>query len=79
MDKQPSKSSRRRPNFPLDFKINLVEQSLQLGVSIAQLARANGINDNLLFDWRQLYRQGKFGVQPKVSPVGPPFTSSQGH
>lgn len=72
MDKQPSTSSRRRPNFPLEFKISLVEQSLQPGVSIAQLARANGINDNLLFNWRQLYRQGKFGVQPKVGPVETP-------
>ncbi len=66
MKQPPAKPSRRRPNFPLDFKINLVEQALQPGVSIAKLARDNGINDNLLFNWRQLYRQGKFGVQPKL-------------
>ncbi len=66
MKQPPKKPSRRRPNFPLDFKINLVEQALQPGVSIAKLARDNGINDNLLFNWRQLYRQGKFGVQPKL-------------
>ncbi|WP_413725061.1 transposase [Sodalis sp. RH16] len=46
MDKQPSTSSRHRLNFPLKFKISFVEQSLKPGVSIAQLARANGINDN---------------------------------
>jgi len=53
-------------NRPLDFKINLVEPALQPGVSIAKLAREHGINDNLLFNWRQRYRQGKIGVQPKI-------------
>lgn len=66
MKQTPPKPSRRRPNFPLDFNIKLVEQALQPGVSIAKLARDNGINDHLLFNWRQLYRQGKFGVQPKI-------------
>ncbi len=69
MKQLPPKPSRRRPNFPLDFKINLVELALQPGVSIAKLARDNGINDNLLFNWRQLYRQGKFGVQPKTPAI----------
>ncbi|MFT4465927.1 MAG: transposase [Sodalis sp. (in: enterobacteria)] len=66
MKQTPPKPSRPRPNFPLDFKIKLVEQALQSGVSIAKLARDNGINDNLLFNWCQLYCQGKFGVQPKI-------------
>ncbi|EFA3385346.1 TPA: IS66-like element accessory protein TnpA, partial [Escherichia coli] len=39
----------RRPNFPYEFKIALVEQSLQPGACVAQIARENGINDNLLF------------------------------
>ncbi|MFT4465647.1 MAG: transposase [Sodalis sp. (in: enterobacteria)] len=46
MKQTPPKPSRRRLNFPLDFKIKLVEQALQPGVSIAKLARDNGINDN---------------------------------
>ncbi|MDO2558026.1 transposase, partial [Escherichia coli] len=41
----------RRPNFPYEFKIALVEQSLQPGACVAQIARENGINDNLLFNW----------------------------
>ncbi len=48
----------RRPNFPRAFKIALVEKSLQPGTNVAQLARENGINDNLLFNWRCLYRKG---------------------
>lgn len=31
---------------------------MQPGVSVAQLARENNINDNLLFNWRRLYQQG---------------------
>ncbi len=52
----------RRPNFPYEFKIALVEQSLQPGACVAQIARENGINDNLLFNWRHLWRNG--GLQP---------------
>ncbi|MFD0352115.1 transposase [Kitasatospora aburaviensis] len=36
----------------------MVEQSMQPGVSVAQLARENNINDNLLFNWRRLYQRG---------------------
>nr|WP_254892974.1 IS66-like element accessory protein TnpA [Shigella flexneri] len=46
------KKTSRRPNFPYEFKIALVEQSLQPGACVAQIARENGINDNLLFNWR---------------------------
>ncbi|QNJ37027.1 transposase [Xenorhabdus nematophila] len=47
-----------RPNFPLAFKISLAEKSLQPGANVAQLAREHGINDNLLFNWRHLYKRG---------------------
>ncbi|EIZ2110531.1 transposase [Salmonella enterica] len=39
----------------MDFKLELVEKSYQPGVCVAQLAREHGINDNLLFTWRQRY------------------------
>lgn len=55
----PSKPKRRgrRSNFPLAFKLSLVEQSMQPGVSTAGLAREHGINDNLLFNWSNLYKR----------------------
>lgn len=62
----------RRPNFPRDFKIALVAQSMQSGVSVAQLARENNINDNLLFNWRRLYQQGLLAARseaPAMLPV----------
>jgi len=66
----PSKPKRRgrRPNFPLAFKLSLVEQSMQPGVSTARLAREHGINDNLLFNWRNLYKQGRLGATIPAEP-----------
>jgi len=62
----------RRPNFPRDFKIALVAQSMQPGVSVAQLARENNINDNLLFNRRRRYQQELSGTPastPALIPV----------
>lgn len=45
---------------------------MQPGVSVAQLARENDINDNLLFNWRRLYQQGLLGASagmPALLPV----------
>ena len=36
-----------------------VELSHRPEISVAQLAREHGINDNLLFKWRQYWREGK--------------------
>ncbi|EAR6709741.1 transposase [Salmonella enterica] len=59
----------RRPNFPYEFKISLVEQSLQPGACVAQIARENGINDNLLFNWRHQYRKGALLPSGKNTPA----------
>jgi len=66
-----SKRHHRRPNFPLDFKLKLVEASFAPGVSVAQLARENNLNDNVLFNWRNQYRQGKFGPISPAAAVLP--------
>lgn len=47
---------RKRASYSMSFKIDLVQQSLLPGASVARLARQHGINDNLLFTWRQRYR-----------------------
>ncbi|EFC8082682.1 transposase, partial [Escherichia coli] len=52
----------RRNRFSPEFKWRLVQQTLLPGASVAQIARENGINDNLLFNWRHLWRNG--GLQP---------------
>ncbi|PWV83427.1 IS66-like element accessory protein TnpA [Pantoea ananatis] len=49
---------KRRPDWPLEFKIRMAELSLQPDACVAQLAREHGVNDNLVFNWRNLHRQG---------------------
>lgn len=50
---------KKSPNYPVEFKIKMVELSHRPEFSVAQLAREHGINDNLLFKWRQYWREGK--------------------
>lgn len=55
-----SKAVRRkkRPNFKLEFKIQLARRSLEPGVSVSMLAQENDINVNMLFKWRRQLREG---------------------
>ena len=60
---QPVKAEKpRRNRFSPEFKWRLVQQTLLPGACVAQIARKNGINDNLLFNWQHLWRNG--GLQP---------------
>ena len=51
----------------------IVEQALEPGASVARVARAHGLNANVVFNWRRLYSEGKLAVetaQPmKLLPV----------
>jgi transposase len=42
-------------------KRSIVEQTMQPGVRVAEIARQHGINDNLIFNWRRLYLAGRLG------------------
>jgi transposase len=50
-----------------------VEQTLEPGASVAGVARAHGLNANVVFHWRRLYGEGKLAVEPaqamKLLPV----------
>lgn len=69
MKSSPAVRQPRHSNYPLEFKLDLVERSYQPGISVAQLARENGINDNLLFKWRQFWREGKLRPPDKRQPL----------
>lgn len=56
---------RARTSYTMEFKLQLVEKSVQPGACVAQLAREHGINDNLLFTWRQRYRQNRQNVEDR--------------
>jgi transposase len=42
----------------LEERRQIVEEALVPGVSVSAVARAHGVNANLLFHWRKLYRAG---------------------
>ena len=61
------------PNYSPEFKQQLVAASCKPGISISKLALENGINANLLFKWRQQWREGKLllpsAENPQLLPV----------
>jgi transposase len=48
-------------------KRQIVEETLATGVSVAVVARAHGVNANLVFHWRKLYHAGLLGDRAATS------------
>jgi transposase len=69
------KVSKRRANFPVEFKTKLAAQACEPGVSVSKLALEHGINTNMLFRWRRQYRSGELSLpvvrngEPALLPV----------
>lgn len=53
-------------NHPLEFKRRLAEAACVPGVSVSKLALEHGLNVNMVFRWRRLYRAGHFDA-PEVT------------
>jgi len=47
-----------RTSYSRVFKVSLVKQALQPDAVVARIAREHGINDNLLFRWKNQYENG---------------------
>ena len=62
------------PNYSPEFKQQLVAASCKPGISISKLALENGIHANLLFKWRQQWRDGKLLLPSSESPQLLPVT-----
>ena len=60
---------RRRPNYPLAFKLSLAKQACAENVSVAQLALEHGLNTNMVFKWRRDLRAGLLTDNPPLLPV----------
>ncbi|MGP2416886.1 transposase [Pantoea ananatis] len=63
----------------------MAELSLQPDASVAQLAREHGVDDNLVFNWRNLHRQGLLDpatragvISVTVEPFPVPVRQSSG-
>ena len=48
----------KRQYRKLEEKLRIVEETLAEGASVARIARAHGLNANLVFNWRRLYQKG---------------------
>jgi|SRR5579884_2225870 len=56
--------ARKRPYRSKQERREIVEETLLPGASVAVVARRHGVNANQVFQWRQLYREGRLDVQP---------------
>lgn len=45
-----------RKNYSNEFKLRMVELASRPGACVAQIARENGINDNVIFKWLRLWQ-----------------------
>jgi transposase len=61
----------KRRYLAVEQKRRIVEETFAERASVAQIARAHGVNTNLVFNWRRLYRAGQLGGQGenKMLPV----------
>lgn len=50
---------RRRKQWSVQEKLQIVRETLQSGSSVPIIARRHGVNANQIFTWRREYRRGK--------------------
>ncbi|MBC8641958.1 transposase [Caballeronia sp. EK] len=74
-EKKPG-SRAGRPNYPRELRDRVAAAACEPGVSVARIARENGINANMLYTWRRRYlteRHAKpVGLLPVVLLSDPP-------
>jgi transposase len=70
----PTTDSKRYRRHGLEFKVAIVQQTMQDGASVACIAREHGVNANQVFAWRKLYREGQLNAAPDTSPAMLPVT-----
>ena len=67
-EKKPG-SRTGRPNYPRELRDRLAAAACEPGVSVAKLARENGINANMLFTWRRGYLADQQARSAGLIPV----------
>ena len=55
---------RNQRNFSLEFKRQVVEESMSGESRPAQLCRRHNISSSLLYHWKKQYSRGKFNNEP---------------
>jgi transposase len=60
----------RRRRWSLQDKLQIVEETLQPGVTVTEVARRHGLAPSVVFTWRRLAREGRLGdAGPAFMPV----------
>jgi transposase len=67
-EKKPG-SRTGRPSYPRELRDRLAAAACEPGVSVAKLARENGINANMLFTWRRRYLADQQARSAGLIPV----------
>ncbi|WP_185733869.1 transposase [Burkholderia sp. Bp8986] len=56
--------------YPLEFKQQVVRETLAPGASVSVIAHRHDVNANIVFEWKRWYREGKLTLN------GPDATSA---
>src|SRR5215218_5470075 len=60
----------RRRRWSLQDKLQIVEETMQPGVKVSEVARRHGLAPSVVFNWRRLVREGRLGdARPAFMPV----------
>jgi transposase len=59
--------------YSLEFKQQVVQETLEPGTSVSVVARRHDMNANVVFEWKRLYREGKLKL-PGVEAALTSFT-----
>lgn len=59
----------KRPNFSSEFRREIVEKTMQPGASVSRIAREHGLNDNMVFKWRQRFKREQSANATTSVPV----------
>ena len=70
--------SRGRRRRSLAEKRQIVQLTMEPGASVAEVARAQGVNANQVFTWRRAFERGELGEAGAVSTALLPVTLSAG-
>jgi transposase len=60
----------RRRRWSLQDKLQIVDETLQPGMTVSEVARRHGLAPSVVFTWRRLAREGRLGdAGPTFVPV----------
>jgi len=72
MSNESSKARHTHRVYSLEFKQQLIKETLEAGSSVSIVARRHDINANVVFEWRRLYREGGLTLPDTGTAPAPP-------